>query len=142
MYTDDYYAYSPDVTMSLSCSKYIEDSDASEFPAKELYSLIEDKIFPALSPFGHVPVTITGSVKSEGLESDKVQKLSLTIRAGRKMFTVNTHSRSIQKAVSRAVPMVNSQARKSKTRAIQVARAKNRKAKTDMAKRPKFAVEL
>ena len=55
---------------------------------------------------------------------------------------MNTHSRSIQKAVSRAVPMVNRQARKSKTRAIQVARAKNRKAKTDMAKRPKFAVEL
>lgn len=133
MYDADY-DYTPDVTMSLSSSKYSEESDAGSFPAKDLFSLIEEKIFPALAPIGRMPVTITAAVRSEGLESDKVQKFSATIRVGRRIFSVSSHSRSIQKAVARAVPMVNRQARKIKTRTIQVSRDNKRKAKNEMAK--------
>lgn len=133
-------AAKPQIDFSFATSGYIPESDEQRLSVADMKAEMTGKLESALDALGSSPVSVKVVVKSEGPQTDKVQKVTVRISAGRTNIVANEHSRSISRAIDKVVPHIARKVRKNKTRKVDRSRKRSAQAKRRLGR--EYTLEL
>lgn len=95
----------------------------------EASEYVSDEIRKAVEIFDIEPASAVVVLKTEGSADDPVQKVEIKLILGDNIINQSAHSRSIKKAIDRAIPELKRQVKRAKTKKIEKGRSKTRQAK-------------
>lgn len=97
--------------------------------ADEVTDYVKQQIEEAVSIFEIAPVSAVVNLYTEGSEVDPVQKCDIKLNIRGEVINQSAHSRSIRKAIDRAIPDLRRQVKRYKTHKLDKGRANAREAK-------------
>lgn len=95
------------------------------FTKETIVKYIKEKVEEALKVFDIKTDTVV-TVRTEGSRHDPVQKVDIKVIMNNNIINQSSHSRSIKKAINRAIPDLKQQMKKFKSKKIDKRRSQNR----------------
>lgn len=120
--------------ISVNASELRTNEKKCEMSREDAIEYVKQQVEEMIDIFGMRPVKVTVTMRTEGVDRDPVQKVSIKImyKGMEDPLVQNAHSRNIQRAIDRTVAPMRRQVRRFKTEKVDAKKQKGAASKLEM----------